>query len=515
MTIAYLTQFFCTTAVSFDLGLVPLGAALIARGGHMYKDMHEVMFPGTFLCLAFFFKCFGTSWMVCKVVAVSIFLTIAALLLAASRQLMSGWSVFMPFLSFVILGAPICALNYYHWDALMWYLAFACILVSAKQTSSAGGNSGSLTLAALAGFFGGCSTACFQPAALPVFIGMVSVSVSSYYEHKKGKQAALLCAILMGSWLCLLGCLFIYIWSTDSLVPMYESTVKFVMMHYSTVNKVPYGYSSFVPMLVAQVPRLVGLLVGTPYFLLNALPLFVVVLIVVDWQMASTDRTRNTSGSSGMRTRLLLWTVLALAYWAMALHRPDIRRLFWSSQPLMVVFWAWAETVCRQSRLGKVALKLAGAVVVVGLMINGWLYWFDHGPFVVYQTPLGPVTTDSNLDIVQAISSRCKKGEKIFVYPWDTVIYFLTDTRFPSKFPYLQYRYHTEEQIVSVLNDLENFKVKYAAVNKRVNANSFAQYGFPGFAPVADCDLVVERYLNMHYTLLGDFGDYKLLARRD
>src|SRR3954451_2593710 len=51
-----------------DEGTLVYGAQRVAEGAVPYRDFFEVMGPGTFYWLGFFFKVFGTSWLVSRAV---------------------------------------------------------------------------------------------------------------------------------------------------------------------------------------------------------------------------------------------------------------------------------------------------------------------------------------------------------------------------------------------------------------------------------------------------------------
>lgn len=76
----------CTTfLLSYDSGLIAIGSDLMLRGGLIYRDLHTVMFPGSYFILFLVFSIFGSTQFVCDFMAFATIFGVCVLLLSISR----------------------------------------------------------------------------------------------------------------------------------------------------------------------------------------------------------------------------------------------------------------------------------------------------------------------------------------------------------------------------------------------------------------------------------------------
>lgn len=108
-------------------------------------------------------------------------------------------------------------------------------------------------------------------------------------------------------------------------------------------------------------------------------------------------------------------------------------------------------------------------------------------------------------DTVEWIESNTEPGEKIFVYPWDLLLYFLSD-RMPATYDtFLYYEIFDQAILNRVLSDLESARPGVAVVLMEDGRMKH-------FAPTPRAR-AMEGYLRSNYREGPSFGQYKILLR--
>lgn len=508
----------CFTYVdNTDQGLIPLGAELIARGGLLYRDMHTVVWPGSYLILASVFKVFGASFAVGRAALYCELLLMTGLILHLSRIHIRTWLVFLPATIFIAAGAPPWNCNYYHWDALLFFLLSACCLRPALCRKKAG------TVAPIfAGVFAGTATTCFQALGPGLLLALVAAGVIHYAVHADRRESISLTLKMAAGYGSVIVSLLAYMAATHNLTPFYECTLSFVLKDYKGVNTVPYGFCRFLAKagahsampsaspLVSLVETAVRTLVWQPYAFIKYSP-----LVVAAGTIAAMVRLRDLRPAVLAQPVLCAFIIMGFAFWLAELHRPDINRLFWGSQLLVIGALFFAERMIESSPWCRVPASLFCVLLALGTLVSlGLQYAHFSGKALSYETRRGRVRSLANLDVIPALEALTRPGETVLVYPYETAINYLSDTRFPARFPLLHYNFNSKKDFEHAISEMRRTPVRFAVWDSRWSNESFADLGYPSYKELPQSELIMESFLRSEYETVNTYGRFRLLKRR-
>jgi hypothetical protein len=139
----------------------------------------------------------------------------------------------------------------------------------------------------------------------------------------------------------------------------------------------------------------------------------------------------------------------------MLASRPEFNHLLFQA-PLFFLALAWAfNKSLFQSRLGQDLQALMKYYVcltftVLGLVLMG-------GPLhahTLLHTRRGILRAKAPDPALQELQARTRPGQKIFLYPYQPLYYYLTSTFSPTQYEYLQPGMHTPEQFAEVIRQV-------------------------------------------------------------
>lgn len=524
---------------NLDQGLLPLGAQVLLSGGYLYKDFHTVVWPLSYMLLAASFKLFGISYLVAKAYLYIELLICVFLLYKISAKILTTSLKFIPPLLFFIVGTPSWGINYYHWDAMLFCLGFAlCVLKilplppeeDLKQNKTSSPVSTSFYM--FTGLLAGLCLSCYQAAGPAMVLGIGAISFCQKQLGLSTKQCLKNLILITAGLSIPLFLLGLYFVLTNTLADMYYSTIGFVFQHYGQVNQVPYGYSLFFNKVIASCPivqgqeviaaiRLsVGYLMYLPQLLVIYCPqlclLGAIIFVIKVFVQEKQNPQIVIKNVVNKYSALLVFAVIGLLYFASQLHRADLARIFWGVQlliPLMLLFWENLPDKLVHTRL---LYKSTNFLLFFCLFIYASFHLSVYcSPIKTYESRRGPVPSIQDLSIVEKLDNITTAGEKILVYPYETTIYFLSNTKFPDKHPLLQYNFNTPLEISSALNDLVSSRVKYAVYDLVDNNDSFSEIAFPGYVYISAENQVVEHFLEKHFDKVKVYGNFMLLKSKD
>src|SRR5262249_7407643 len=123
------------------------------------------------------------------------------------------------------------------------------------------------------------------------------------------------------------------------------------------------------------------------------------------------------------------------------------------------------------------------------------------------------VSSLADFKIVEVVQKMTKPYEKVFVYPYSTGVYFLSQTWFPSRYPLVQYRFNSPGQIQEAIDDIERSRVDVVVWDLLLGNVSYSNPGFP-LGEVSKEDQIVEAYLLKHFDFVKEYGRYRLMKRK-
>jgi hypothetical protein len=255
--------------------------------------------------------------------------------------------------------------------------------------------------------------------------------------------------------------------------------------HYSQANRLPYGY------LVMSTPdrgalwsgswveRLATLLILGPCILLPILPLValgVLIWFVLKRRRDSPQRAQRHRDMSAVRCPmsdvppasdfglrasdsyfLLVSAVLCgLLSSTFLTKRPDFTHLNYLA-PLFYLVLAWLlDGLNVPSRLWLAVKPLV--MFLAFLSYTAFATMLLLGPLGAHnklQTARGTIRTGNPDSTVEYIQAHVTPGERIFVYPYQPLYYYLTATFSATRFDFLQPGMHTSDQLQESIAELE------------------------------------------------------------
>ena len=447
----YLWPFRNYSTLNADEGIVLQGAQRILQGEVLYRDFFSFLTPGSYYWVALLFKIFGSSILVGRTMLLLYGGLFSVLTYFLARRVCSRWSAILAAYLSLITCLPHRFLVLHNWDSTLWaFLALygAVWLLQAPHWTWAFGS----------GCFIALTFLCEQSKGAGLMLGLLLGLLIIVRHHPCGHlwRGPYLLALLAGmTWpfVLTLG----YFGSHHCLSQMLAGWF-WPLQHYSAVNRLPYGYltlsgdgwEAFYG--ASWVRRLFVILVTSPWFIVPILPFLALGLMAFHAiEVLGKKQTGKTSSYYVLVCAALLGLVLA----AWATGRPDFTHLIYVGPPLFLVLAWLAEVRGVRSRL----LAKLQPLVVVYLLV-----FFTAFGLVLLLNPLnaherlatrrGLLKTPDSDPALQVVQELVPSGEKIFVYPYQPLYYYLTATFSPTRYEYLQPGMHTPAQFRDAINQL-------------------------------------------------------------
>jgi hypothetical protein len=206
------------------------------------------------------------------------------------------------------------------------------------------------------------------------------------------------------------------------------------------------------------------------------------------------------------KPEIQLFWLCGVAIWLSEIHRPDMARLIFGA-PLLIILCVYFLAQYR-SAIAEHALQLLaiGACCLAAFNLC-CLLLAAH----TVTTRVGNVKLFQPAPLLAFLDKNVSPGEEIFTYPYCPRYYFFSATTNPTPYSMLVSNYNTPDQYRDVVRILDSHKVKYVFWDKGfVQASEAA---FPGSRQAAG-SLIVEPYLESHYTPLQVVGDFQVMQRK-
>lgn len=443
LSAAYLCLFFRFTALNSDEGISLQGAQRILAGQVLYRDFFAFYTPGSYYWAALLFRVFGSSFAVARAALIvygGIFSTATFLL---SRRVCSRVSSLLAAFAVAMSCLPFRFVVLHNWEStLLALLALYSAVIYFERPGKR--------------FWAFC-------------IGTLA-SLTFLFEQSKGAGIAIGLAlgfVLIGAWtgdwtifrgrqsgVLLLGVLWpvfatvIYFASVHGLRPMLADWM-WPFFNYTAANKLPYGF------LVMSTTDRGALLRGSigssilkvfatgPIYLLAALPLTAVVILV--W-------FAYRGPSPDLKRRYEYWilcssTMVGMLVSTLLTKRPDFTHLNYQG-PIFYIALAWilGATTLRNRFALAIRPALVAAVFLSFSFFGLALLWPSLNARVETQTFRGTIRTGQPDFALNFLLEHSRPGEEILVYPYEPLYYFLSGTRSPLRYDFLQPGMHTQEQ---------------------------------------------------------------------
>lgn len=492
-----------------DEGTLVYGAQRVAAGALPYRDFFEVMGPGSFYWLAFFFKLFGTNLPVARGVLLLTGVATAMLMYWLTRRLAPVPGAVLPAVFFLVISIPIWPATNHHWDSNLFALlsvAAFCLWQDRKT--------GVFLL--LAGAVAGITSCFMQQKGLFLFLGLLTVvGIGGLQAKERGAAILFRLGLLTGGYAGVGGLVILFFYWAGGLDDLLYANLFWPLSNYHKVNVVPYGYfffETFKPGWESIYDQLIPspwgkILLGItmiPFYLILILPA-VLVFLVVCCSLNQANRSRV------FNIEILSYIILGLVLWASEIHRKDLPHLIYGS-PLLVITSFVLLKQCFSNI--KVLYNL-----IIGLVILGFLSFATINAAIastanhLISTRRGHIYCPKGDEALDFLLQKTKPGEPVFIYPYYPMYYFLADVKNPTRYSILMYQTNTEDQFHEVIKALEKEKVKYILWDTFVSGSTMKTW-FPQYRQPPEEKLILEKYLREHYEVVAEKNKFKILRRR-
>ncbi len=420
-----------------DEGIILHSSQRMVEGARPYADFFGYMSPGSYWLQAAVFRVFGLTYLAGRLPVIFGFALQCALLFWLAEFLASrrtAWAAVSLFAGFQIAD-PSFLTAQHRWDSATF--AFAGLCSAAGFTASTSARARTLGIA-LAGALLGAAAWCTPSIALTGLVVALWLLASQNRRALLLPFAAGVAATTTGALLLL---------ASSGILGHFLRQMQWLSHNYSGVNIMSYGsvmggYGKLLEgATTAELPVRLLILFGM------AMPAILPPVALLSWA-ALLARKKVPSHLHAPALLLLAATVTLVAS---AFPRADLMHLaFVAALP-----YALAATGIAWLLPPKPAAILSFALLPLSLL-------FFSGNLVgllasrPIESPVGRILVPPTMaPEIEKLHANVRPGQSLFVYPYMPVEYFLTQTRNPTRFPYLGPGMMTSEDEAGVLAELQ------------------------------------------------------------
>jgi len=512
----YLRLFYDYTTLNGDEGIVLQGAQRILQGQVLYRDFFSFFTPGSYYWMALLFKIFGSSILVGRAVLIVYGGLFSVLTYLLARRVCSRWSALLAAYFVTLTCLPYRFLVLHNWESTLGaYLALYSAVWFIERPHWAG--------AFATGFFAALTCLFEQSRGVGLVLGLgAGCLILAGQERSRARwDHQRLGALLAGSSGPFL-LTFIYFGIKHSL-PELLADWFWPLHHYSAINKAPFGFLVLDPAKLGSiyagtlVSRFLTLLITGPWYVVPVLP-FLAVCSLTYW--IARARRQSPFPDRGSYYVLTSATLVGLLISTLATGRPDFTHLIYLS-PLFLLVLAWIV----DGRDIPSSLLHAVQPVFVFLLFFSFtsfglaLLWGPLNARQTLPTRRGTLRTNGSDQVLDYVQGHVSPGERMLVYPYLPLHYYLTATSSPSRYEYLMPGMHSRQQFQELLSELAADRTRVVLFEPSFREKIIA--GFPAASPelLAAQDLVGD-YIATHYRACAsltsqDFWRFAFMVRQD
>jgi hypothetical protein len=483
-----------TLFIRSDEGIFLDGAARIIHGQVFARDFFEIIGPGSFYWVATFFKLFGVTFFAARLSLFVPLLGTAITIYLLSRKVCARYQA----IPCLLLAGPYFGLlgqvESHHVDSNFFaLLAVACVVFwqSTRRNS----------LLFLAGALAGATTCVLQPkGALLLF----AIFVWLLFQRREPKSILFQMSLAAGGFAAVVALMLAYFSSRGALHSLYYADVVFPSQSYGAANVVPYaqGIHEIWAFFVSQPgglkwPVEIAAILIAPALFIAALPALLLILVVTyKWRAITPE--------------VLLYWLCGSALWLSEFHRRDIHHLAYGS-PLLIIVCIHMLSQMRIKvvhisvmSLAACALCLAAFNSLVAVAV----------PAIPTSVGSAAVFGEGSVPVLNFLNSHLRPAEDSFVYPCSPVYYFLSGATNPTPFSCLFYGQNTPAQFHTVIDTLEQHQVRYVVWDTLLLPSLASEGAMQGSTPTSPDQLILESYLQSHYTVVDDAKGILVMERK-
>lgn len=510
LSFAYLCLFRHFNAIEPDEGIVLQGAQRILTGQVLYRDFFSFYTPGSFYWLALFFRIFGSSILVSRMLLAAYGGACSALTYLVARRVCSRWSALCAAGAVTVICFPYRFLVLHNWDSTFWaYLALYCAVrwleaCSPVKSIYHGDRrehgehrevAQSFPLLEILRFFREFPRTSRRPRKARglrypawkwAFATGSLITITALFEQSKGAGLALgltagflviafacrgtvrlsrvhlIAAVLGFTWPFVLT--FACFGAAHSL-PQLMAGWLWPLKHYSAANSVPYGYQDWSNRTRAMLfsgswsSEIAYFLVESPSFLFPLL-LILAPAILAYWSIEGWRKKLPPETSayyalvSGAVSGLLVSVIVV---------RPDVIHIMYVA-PMLCLMLGWiVDGGDIRLRIFRQARPLLNVYLLVSLAALGLtLLGRALNARQRIETRRGVITVPAPDTVIDYVQVRVPAGEKILVYPYLPLYYYLTGTFSATRYEYFQPGMNTPTQAQEALREIASSRPQVA-----------------------------------------------------
>jgi 4-amino-4-deoxy-L-arabinose transferase-like glycosyltransferase len=453
LSFIYLCIFRHLATMEPDEGILLQGAQRILAGQVPYRDFFSFYTPGSYYLLAALFRILGSSIVVARVsLAVTGALLSTFTYLLARRFCSRGVAATAGAVT-TLSALPYRFLVLHNWDSTLWA---CCAIYSAVLFVEERRNRWFFAV----GLFSALTVLFEQSKGAGLCLGL-AVAFASICLLSDGKGIITRRSVVAASWgfaLPFMG-VFTYFARQNAMSPTLADWF-WPLHHYSAANRVPYGYQNwsdetrhllFASGSVSE--RVIKSFAISPCFWIPVLPLVAVGLLGY-WTWC-VRRTRNADRKT--QSYIVVCAAMTGLLLSVVLGRADIIHIMYL-QPLNCLVLAW----CIEASDIPVRLPRCARFIVHWYAIAA-LVTFSMPPLFAALSAQNEVMSRRGLlkmskkdNVVDYVQARVPAGNRILVYPYLPLYYYVTSTLSPSGYDYFQLGMNTPEQASEMLEQIRS-----------------------------------------------------------
>jgi len=451
-TCLYLRLFYDYTNLTCDEGVILQGTQRILNGEVLYRDFFSFFTPGSYYWMALLFKVFGDSILVARAALIVYGGLFSALTYLLARRVCSRWMAVFTVYLLTLTCLPYAFMALHNWDSTLWALLALYFAVRFVEAPHWGLALAAGTLASLTCLFEQSKGAGLV---LGLAMGFGALILSERNKSKRRFVRPHLWAFLAGFTLPAL--ITVAYFAARHCLPQMRADCLWPLQHYAAVNRVPYGFMGVTYSEVDKVLagpwsyRLAIIVLLSPCFIIPALPILAVgalgFWLLRLWRVGEKNaRAAYYVLVSATLVGLLLSTVAS---------RPEFNRILFQA-PLFFLVVAWGlDRSCFRSQFAQGFQRLLKYYIFLSFTGLGLvLLWRPLNAHTVLETRRGALRAERSDPVLQELQARVRPGQKIFVYPYQPLYYYLSATSNATQFEFLFPGMHTPGQLDQVIREL-------------------------------------------------------------
>jgi hypothetical protein len=451
-TFFYLLPFFRFTTLNADEGIVLQGAQRILDGQVLYRDFFSFYTPGSYYWTALLLRLFGDTILVPRFALLIYGATLSSITFLLARRVCGLWTSLLAAYLTTLITLPFSFYVQHNWESTVLAATAVLCLVRLVEASSP-------SRWFLAGFLISLTILFEQSKGGGLFLGSgLGVSLLATRGGLRVTSQSMRAALFgLGAPFVVA---FLYFAAHHALFLMFTDWF-WPLRHYSIVNHVPYG---FFPLSPGQADRIhTTPLIWRTFIWFSMSPLFLIPVLpfLAAGYVFFQARCLRTAADSVCAHYVLVGSTLVGLWLGVLVSRRDAGHVIYLL-PLFVLPLAW---IIEGRRLRSWLLPKIRPLIVLWVLFSftflGLSMLFEplngHDQL---ETRRGSLKANGIDTVFAYVQTHVRPGNKIFVYPYQPLYYYLTGASNPTAYEYFQPGMHSSEQVADAIQQLDRDKTE-------------------------------------------------------